>query len=139
MTGLPIVDDSLLVRTTFSDDAAWAALVAAVARETAEGFRAYVNVVDDRDFDATEWKVLRTQVLANRPHALVLFVADAVAMSTLDFPILVVDVAEDYEPFRCTARELWSVDNNLNIGNMDWADFSRSVELDGVFRGFGSA
>jgi hypothetical protein len=40
-------------------------------------------------------------------------------------------------PFRCIPSELWSVDNNLNIANMDWEDFAGSTGEDGVFRGFG--
>jgi hypothetical protein len=32
---------------------------------------------------------------------------------------------------------LWDVDNNLNISNMDWEDFSGAAGEDGVFRGFG--
>jgi hypothetical protein len=40
-------------------------------------------------------------------------------------------------PFRCIPSELWGVDNNLNISNMDWEDFSGAAGEDGVFRGFG--
>jgi hypothetical protein len=32
--------------------------------------------------------------------------------------------------------ELWSVENNINLANLDWADFARSAGPDGVFRGF---
>jgi uncharacterized protein DUF6924 len=32
--------------------------------------------------------------------------------------------------------ELWSVDNNLNIANMDWEDFADTLDLSGIFRGF---
>jgi hypothetical protein len=31
---------------------------------------------------------------------------------------------------------LWSVENNINLANMDWADFTTSVHGDGIFRGF---
>lgn len=44
---------------------------------------------------------------------------------------------------RCSARrpgrpprELWSVDNNLNIANMDWEEFADNTDGDGIFRGF---
>jgi hypothetical protein len=40
-------------------------------------------------------------------------------------------------PFRCISSELWGVDNNLNISNMDWEDFAGAAGKDGVFRGFG--
>lgn len=45
----------------------------------------------------------------------------------------------DDEPgrtFRVIPRELWSVENNLSIANMDYRDFADSVGADGVFRGF---
>jgi hypothetical protein len=32
--------------------------------------------------------------------------------------------------------ELWSVENNLALGNMDFKDFAQSVDADGVFRGW---
>jgi len=39
-------------------------------------------------------------------------------------------------PFRCAAEELWSIDNNLNLANMDWEEFGNYVDADGVYRGF---
>jgi hypothetical protein len=77
-----------------------------------------------------------------------LFIADSITFASPEHPILVVDlddkvlsVAEfpeitDRTPFRCIPSELWSVENNLNIGNMDWEEFAREVGHDGVFRGF---
>jgi hypothetical protein len=32
--------------------------------------------------------------------------------------------------------EVWSVENNLNIANMDWADFLSCADENGIFRGF---
>jgi hypothetical protein len=32
--------------------------------------------------------------------------------------------------------ELWGVENNLNIANMDWEDFAGRVDESGVSRGF---
>lgn len=31
---------------------------------------------------------------------------------------------------------LWSVENNLNLGNMDWRDFANATDGNGIFRGF---
>jgi hypothetical protein len=31
---------------------------------------------------------------------------------------------------------MWQVENNLSLGNMDYNDFVRSLDRDGVFRGF---
>jgi hypothetical protein len=70
-------------------------------------------------------------------HAAVLFIVDRAATEG-DFPILVVDLSpEDRSPFRCIAREIWGVDNNLNLANMDWEEFAANADSDGVHRGFG--
>ena len=42
----------------------------------------------------------------------------------------------DRVPFRCIPAELWSIENNLNIANMDWEEFAEAVGADGIFRGF---
>ncbi|MGD7706526.1 DUF6924 domain-containing protein [Propionibacteriaceae bacterium Y2011] len=39
--------------------------------------------------------------------------------------------------FRVLAAELWSVENNINLANMDWWDFAEHTDDDGVHRGFG--
>ena len=38
--------------------------------------------------------------------------------------------------FRVIPSEMWSVENNLSIANMDFAEFADAVDEDGVFRGF---
>lgn len=136
MPALPQSNGSLLVRTDFSDDDAWRRLVEHVEKENADGFQAYVDFVDDAAFADSDWAAVRAAVPPNDEGASVLFVADRTALATDDHPILVIDLMSDSAPFRCVADELWSVDNNLNISNMDWEDFAGAVDADGVFRGF---
>jgi hypothetical protein len=31
---------------------------------------------------------------------------------------------------------LWSIENNISLGNMDWEEFAEAADYDGVFRGF---
>jgi len=38
--------------------------------------------------------------------------------------------------FRCIPSELWGVENNLNIANMDWDEFVAVTDQHRVFRGF---
>ena len=136
MTALPSTEASLLVRTDFTDGAAWEETKAAGLAENEEGFRAYVHVVDDATLTDATWQDLRNATLALDHRASVLFVADHAALAG-DHPIQVVDLSHDSRPpFRCVARELWAVDNNLNISNMDWEDFADNVESDGIYRGF---
>lgn len=77
----------------------------------------------------------------NDHGASVRFVADGLALTSPDHPILVVDLTDtflsvaefaeiaDRMPFRCIPSELCSVENNLNISNMDWEELpARSTE-----------
>lgn len=38
--------------------------------------------------------------------------------------------------FRIIPSEMWGIENNLSIANMDFRDFADSADADGVFRGF---
>jgi hypothetical protein len=146
---LPKLNCSLLVRTDFSSDEAWRELAGRATRENEDGFRAYAEPVSDPAFDATRWETVKAAVPASGQGAAVLFIADSISLSSPDYPILVVDLSDTYlsvaefpelagrTPFRCIASELWGVDNNLNISNMDWEDFAGAAGEDGVFRGFG--
>jgi hypothetical protein len=50
--------------------------------------------------------------------------------------VLVVDLFGEGRgrTFRVIPAAIWAVQNNLVIGNMDWEDFSDSLDPDGVFR-----
>jgi len=124
------------VRTNFADDDAWGRARSAALAENSDGFRACVRVVEERAWEGAQWEQVRRAAIAGREHAAVLFVVDRPALGA-EHPILVLDLSgESRPPFRCIARELWSVDNNLNIANMDWEEFADSTDEDGVFRGF---
>ncbi|AOT02598.1 DUF6924 domain-containing protein [Arthrobacter sp. U41] len=133
---LPSTENSLLVRTSFADAEAWADALSVVRTENEDGFRAYVEVVDDNAWEDADWEQVRRAALATDEQAAVLFIVDSAALEP-DYPVLVVDLGDlSHEPFRCVASELWGVDNNLNIANMDWEEFADMTESDGVFRGF---
>jgi len=88
-------------------------------------------------FDGVPWDAVKAAVPANAHRASVLFIADTTSLTSPDHPVLVVDLLDDgRRPFRCIPPELWAVDNNLNIANMDWADFADAAGESGVFRGF---
>jgi hypothetical protein len=38
--------------------------------------------------------------------------------------------------FRVVPAEMWSVQNNLSIANLDWEDFAGSLDDEGICRGF---
>ena len=140
MPTLPRLNCSLLVRTDFASDDAWREVCDEALRENEDGFRAYLEPVSDPVFDGVTWDEVRAAVPADDHGASVLFIADSTALTSPDHPVLVVDLLDGggRRPFRCIPPVLWSVDNNLNIANMDWADFADAADESGVFRGFGS-
>jgi hypothetical protein len=74
---------------------------------------------------------------------MVSFIADERAQLDHGWPLLAVWVvppdaeldSSDYAPFRVDVSELPSVEANINEANLDWDDFARSVDDDGVYRG----
>jgi hypothetical protein len=120
------------VRTDFSNSAAWRDLLILVRKESKDGFLANITVVDDAGFKDA-------QPLALAKHAgrhAVLFVADAMTLSHADKPILCIDPCAPQNSFRVIPSQLWGVENNLSLANMDWAEFAGAVDADGIFRGF---
>ena len=129
MPALPRSDTSLLVRTDFASDDAWQQVIAEAQRENEDGFRAYLELVNDPAFDRLNWQAVKATVPVNENGASVLFIADGTTLTLPYHPILVVDLGiSGKSPFRCVAPELWGVENNLNISNMDWDEFANAVE-----------
>jgi hypothetical protein len=139
MDSLPRTGDSLLVRTAAAPADEWMNLVAAVRTENADGFRAYVQFVDDaRWYGATEDDV-RSAIPENDEDASVLFIADDITLTAEGSPVLVVDLQKGRPSFRCVAADLWAVDNNLNLANADWEDFADAADEQSVYRSAPSA
>jgi hypothetical protein len=131
MTHLPKTENTPLVRTDFSNAEAWTALKEIVTTPNADGFQAYVDIIDDPAFDGATF-----DVPASRPdnHAL-LIIADRATLTDADHPFLCIHNASG-EQVCVIARELWSIENNLSIANMDFDEFVKAAGTDGVFRGF---
>lgn len=133
---LPKLSGSDLVCTDFSDRTAWEQASSEAQREYADGFRAYLEPICDPAFDGLSWEAVKAAVPGDDDEGAVLFIADAAALASPEHPILVVDLLDDRPPFRCIPSQLWSVENNLSIANMDWEEFADAVDDDGIFRGF---
>jgi hypothetical protein len=138
MTTLPSA--SVLVRTWFGDDSAWEALVQEVRTPSDDGFLASVLVLNDPEFAGLSAEALRAKQTGG---PLVSFLADQTTLGSAEHPILAVwvlsgrdDDRTDHPPFRVIPAALWGVENNINLANMDWADFTTSTDADGIFRGF---
>lgn len=128
---------SLLVRTDFSDDACWEALVADATKPYGpDGFMAYFVPVDDRAFEGMGADELATF----DGDAYFVFAADGASMRGSDRTLLVVDRSRNRgSSFRVSLAHAHEVENNLSLSNMDFFEFADSVGADGVFRGFREA
>jgi hypothetical protein len=136
---LPSIENSLLLRTDFFDDTAWASLCEAVQQPNEEGFKAFVECISDPAYDGLTVE----QLMALAPkgdecgeHTFA-FVADRTTFANSERPVLVVDLHDEPgRTFRVIPREMWRVENNLSIANMDYSEFADNADPDGVFRGF---
>jgi hypothetical protein len=130
-------DASLLIRTDFGDDAAWAALCEAVQKpDPREGFCAYFTCVSDPAFGTQSPEAIAAQAHAAL-HDVAVYFADAAALADPSFPVLCVDGSgAAAASFRVVADHIWGPENNLRLCNMDFADFLGAAGPDGVFRGF---
>lgn len=136
MKQLPKTENSLLLRTDFSDDAAWVSLCEAVQQLSEEGFKAFVDCVSDPAYDGlrVEQLVALSPKGGDRSFA---FMADRLTFTNPEQPVLVVDLYDEPgRTFRVIPREIWGVENNLSIANMDYYEFADNADPDGVFRGF---
>lgn len=135
MKALPRTKNALVLRTDFSNDVVWGAVCSEISEPVGE-FRAYVDCVSDANYAGLN--AGRVVELASKDkNRTFLFVVDEVTITAREHPILVVDLYDEPgRSFRVVPRELWGVENNLSIANMDFEEFANSTDYDGVFRGF---
>jgi hypothetical protein len=138
MAKLPVSVRSLLVRTDFTYDETWQQVSYEAPAENSDGFRAYVQPVSDPASMARRGSWSRLRCPRSRAEPLCCSSRIAGHWRNQIIRVLVVDLrgCSDRAPFRCIAAELWGIENNLNIANMDWKEFAGGVDADGIFRGF---
>jgi len=136
MVKWPETRNPVLLRTDFSDDAAWAALCKASQSPSDEGFLANLDCVSDRSFDGLAVEKVVALARSGSRHFFV-FMADRLTITDPERPILVVDLAQEPgRTFRVIPSQRWAVENNLSLANMEYSEFADNVDPDGVFRGF---
>jgi hypothetical protein len=127
--------EALVVRTDFSADGAWDALRTALYSPSRDGFLANVALVNDRTYEGLTPEQALRLIPAQYQHPLIVL-ADSVTVASAELPLLVVDLwGERGRCVRVVAAELWSIENNLSGGNMDFEEFAGAVGDDGVYRG----
>jgi hypothetical protein len=135
MKQIPETDNALVLRTDFSDDSLWGSLRAAIQKPVGV-FRAYVDFLSDPEYNGITTEQILSFIPADSNHSF-LFIVDRITLAHPEHPVLVLSLyPERGRTFRVVPREMWGVENNLSIANMDFEDFADAVDPDGVFRGF---
>ena len=131
---IPKSENALLIRTDFTDQSAWDNLIGA-AREPGDIFMFNMEVIDDRANNGMTVEQVMAALPEDYPHSFMV-VADTVASSQPDNPLLVVDLLEQRgRQFRAVASVISQIDSNLSIANMGFEEFVELVDAGGVFRG----
>jgi hypothetical protein len=135
MKMLPNTRFSLVLRTDFSDDSAWEAICAAIQEPVGE-FQAYVECLSDPEYDGLTLEELTDLVPQDFNHSFI-FLVDRITLSHPERPILVLDLYDEPgRTVRVIPSEMWGVENNLSLANMDFFEFADNVDSDRIFRGF---
>ena len=137
MKPIPQTENALVLRTDFSDQAAWTAICETILKPVGIfRFRANVEFLDDAAYEGINTDQLLTLASTNYKHSFVILV-DQTAISQPDHPLLIVDLYErSGKEFRAVPSQIQSIENNLSIANMDFEEFADLVDEDGIFRGF---
>ena len=135
MKMIPMTENAQIIRTDFSDQVGWESLKAAVG-EPADPFTFNMDFLDEPERGGATPEQLLAALPEDYPHSF-LVIADGIAMSQPDHPMLVVDLFENRgRVFRAVASEVPPIENNLSTANMGFEEFADAVDEGGVFRGF---
>lgn len=133
---LPADDYSLVIRTDFTDEAAWQLVSKVIqAPQTENEFQANVECLSDKTCTGLAPSAVCSLVPGAPDERLFVFIVDAQTISNAEHPILVVDTEEPSRTFRVIPSAAWAVENNLRLANMGFDDFEASLGSDGIFRG----
>lgn len=132
---IPPTENTLALRTDYSDEIAWKSLCAAI-KNPDDDFGVKVDFIIDPKYDGFTVSQVPSLFSGDSPSSFA-FIIDRIAVSHPDHPILVIDLQDKSgRTFRAIPSELGSVENNLSTANMEFDDFAQAVDKDGIFRGF---
>ena len=107
----------------------------ATTRENADGFVANLSVVDDPAWAGASVEAVIAAHAGDKVRV-VAFLFDAAAASDKRRALLCISLAsKKVRTIRVLPTAVWSVENNLSLGNMEWRDFANALK-EGFFEGF---
>lgn len=142
-----------LLRVDFTDDAAWRLVVAGVTADDVEsGYTPLISVHDDPTLDGADAAAVAAAYDRSNETGGQVLLADSTSMSEaaaggeatvvcLDLSVTEEDEAEFgwvfARSFRCALDQVASLEANLSLANLDFADFADAAdEAGGRFTGF---
>ena len=93
MESIPNTEDSLVLRTDFSDEAAWNLVCSNIKRPVGE-FQAYVEFLSNSNFEGLTSEQIIQLIPESYEHSFI-FIVDKVTISHLEHPVLVVDLFDE--------------------------------------------
>jgi hypothetical protein len=138
MKELPETENPLLIRTDFSDEAAWEDICeiiqTPVEEGPVEGLVANLEFLDEPELDGLSKAKILALAGEDYVHSFIIL-ADKTSFAKPEHPLLVVDLLEERgREFRAIPSIIWAIENNLTIGNLGFEDFTEALDRDGVFR-----
>lgn len=135
MKNIPESENALVIRTDFSDEKKWQSVKEHIVQPVGE-FQAVVEFVDDPEYDGLTPKNILTLVPEDFEHEYI-FLVDNITIEGAENAVLCIDLYENPgDSFRVIPTEMWSVENNLTLANMEFETFKDAADSDNVFRGF---
>jgi hypothetical protein len=127
----------LVIRTDFSNDLAWEHICSEILQTHDDDYcYAEVECVSEKACDGLEPEELRGFVPKNYRLSYA-FIVDKITVRNSDHPVLVFDyLSVPARSFRVIPFEVWCVESNLSLANLDFETFLESCGKDRVFRGF---
>lgn len=134
---LPATQHAMIVRTNFDSNESWEQLITAISTpDPVFGFLPNFSEVNDSRF-ANKREEELSQLVPKGYWNSFMFVADSITLNNEEQLILCVDLRENkMASFRVVPDQMWGVENNLTLANMEFESFATSCDEDGVFRGF---
>lgn len=125
-----------VVRTYFKNDSDWERISVKFVANYEMGFKANLEFLNDKKYEGFTSQDLINDGLGDYGHSFI-FIADSITIEGEENSLLCIDLLDDIgRTFRVIPTELWGVENNLSISNMDFVEFYDSCDENGVFRGF---
>jgi hypothetical protein len=132
---VPANENPLVLRTDFSDERKWKSLCKSL-QDSEDEFSPELNFISDPAFSGIAAAELPSLVPESFSHTFA-FIVDGAALSQSGNPLLAIDLHDKPgRTFRVIASAVGEVVNNLSIANMDFEEFAKAADRDGIFGGF---